>query len=347
MRKFKILCAMLDMSRNAVMKPQKVKEYIDYLSLFGYNALMLYTEDTYEIKNHPKFGYLRGKYSESELKEIDAYAVEKGIELIPCIQTLGHLERPIRWPEFWRISDIDDILLVDDDETYKLIDDMFCALERCFTSRTVNIGLDEAHRLGRGKYLDRHGYENRSEIFLKHLNKVVDIAKKHGFKPLCWGDMLFSMNEMRDYYKPDAVKDFKYKNLVPDNLSLVYWDYYHTDKEFYDKMIEGHRKISDKVWVAGGVWTWNGFAPFTKAAMSVIRPCVESARDKNVDEIIITVWGNGAECSYYSGLAALFYAAQVAQGNENIDDIKKIFYNAVGISYDRFLDLELPNCVSE
>ena len=77
----------------------------------GYDTLMLYTEDTYEIDNQPLFGYMRGRYSQKELKELDVYANQYGIELIPCIQTLAHLNTLFRWPEYEKIQDINDILL--------------------------------------------------------------------------------------------------------------------------------------------------------------------------------------------------------------------------------------------
>ena len=73
---------MLDCSRNAVMKPESVKKYIDILSDLGYNCLMLYTEDTYEIEGESYFGHKRGRYSQAELIEINNYAKLKGIELI-------------------------------------------------------------------------------------------------------------------------------------------------------------------------------------------------------------------------------------------------------------------------
>ena len=57
---------MLDMSRNAVMKPEIVKQFVDYISSFGYNMLQLYTEDTYEVNNEPYFGHLRGGYKKQE-----------------------------------------------------------------------------------------------------------------------------------------------------------------------------------------------------------------------------------------------------------------------------------------
>ena len=70
---------MLDMSRNGVMKISEVKRYIDYLSLMGYNTLELYTEDTLAIEGEPYFGYLRGPYTAAEIKDLDAYAREKGV----------------------------------------------------------------------------------------------------------------------------------------------------------------------------------------------------------------------------------------------------------------------------
>lgn len=109
---------MLDMSRNAVMKPEMVKKYIDILSITGYNSLMLYTEDTYEIEGEPYFGYNRGKYTIDELKDIDRCALGKGIELIPCIQTLAHLNTIFHWPCYDNVRDCNDILLAGNDETY-------------------------------------------------------------------------------------------------------------------------------------------------------------------------------------------------------------------------------------
>ena len=83
--------AMLDMSRNAVMKPEEVKKYARLLKSLGYNMIQLYTEDTYEVSDEPYFGYLRGRYSKEELKDIVSYCNGIGVEVIPCVQTLAHL----------------------------------------------------------------------------------------------------------------------------------------------------------------------------------------------------------------------------------------------------------------
>ena len=61
---------MLDMSRNSVMAPEEVKHFADVAKKLGYNMLQLYTEDTYEIPEEPYFGYLRGRYTQAEMKDM-------------------------------------------------------------------------------------------------------------------------------------------------------------------------------------------------------------------------------------------------------------------------------------
>jgi hypothetical protein len=56
MTNFKTFGVMLDMSRNAVMKVDALKKYMQIIKKMGYNALFLYCEDTYEVEGEPYFG---------------------------------------------------------------------------------------------------------------------------------------------------------------------------------------------------------------------------------------------------------------------------------------------------
>ena len=206
--KYKELCVMADMSRNGVMNISSVKRYLRYLAIMGFNSMMLYTEDTYEVPEYPYFGHLRGRYTQAELKELDDYAYSLGIELIPCIQTLAHFTAVKRWNFFNEINDVNDILLTEDSRTYAFIDAMLRSVATCFRSKKINLGMDEAHMLGLGKYLDKHGYHPRSEIMLKHLNEVVKLCNKYGFKPMIWSDMFFRMQYQGEYYiKTGSISD--------------------------------------------------------------------------------------------------------------------------------------------
>ena len=342
------LGVMLDCSRNAVMKPEEVKKFVDYISAFGYNMLQLYTEDTYEVVDEPYFGYMRGRYTPAEIKDIDEYCKGKGVELIPCIQTLAHLERIFRWNEYEGICDVDNILLIGEERTYALIENMFTSIEQNFTSRTVNIGMDEAHMVGLGKYLDKHGYQNRFGLLKAHLERVISIAKEHGFKPVMWSDMFFRLANNGEYYgKVKGAAEFL-RDKVPDGVNLIYWDYYHTEKRIYDEMNKEHKAIDGDSWFAGGAWTWRGFAPYNAWTIKTMRPAMLSARENGVNNVLITMWGdNGKECSYYGVLPSLYYMAETYRGEKSLKKIKEGFNRITGENFDSFMKLDLPNRIAD
>ena len=339
----KELGIMLDCSRNAVRSVEHVKQIIRNLALMGYNQLQLYTEDTYEVENEPFFGYMRGRYTASELKQIDEYAKGYGIEVVPCIQTLAHLNQIFRWLEYQEINDTNDILLIDDERTYTLIENMFKSLSKSLTSRKIHLGMDEAHLIGRGKYADLHGSsEKRSDIMLRHLNRVVEIASKYGYECMMWSDMFFRLAFGGQYYvNGDEKIDESVREKVPQNLRLVYWDYYNKDYDTVAKMIDKHQEFNREVMFAGGAWTWIGFAPVNAFSFETTRVALTACKDKGLDRIMFTMWGDDtAECSDLAVLPTLCYGAELIYGN---DDYKDNFRALTGIDADKFLQLDLPN----
>ncbi len=345
MNKISNLCVMLDCSRNSVMKPQKVKEFIDLVKSFGYTSIMLYLEDTFEVTDEPLFGYLRGGYSKNDLKDIDAYAKDVGIELIPCVQTLAHLNAIFRWQEYAEINDINDVLLVDNQRTYTLIDRIFKTVDECFTCKTVNIGLDEAHMLGRGKYLDKFGANDRFLLFTKHLQTVNSLAQKHGLTPLLWSDTFFEKGADGVPYENLTVPQ-RAKDNLPENVGLICWDYYHTEKEYYDKVLSAHKVFNNQLWFACSAYSSRGFAPCNAYSFKSIKPAIESCLENGIDKIIVTMWGgNGAECSFFSLLPSLFFTAEIARGNSDLESIAKKFNDITGEDFYNMLSLDLPNNV--
>lgn len=341
---YKRLGVMLDCSRGGVMKVSAVKSMIDCLCKIGYNTLMLYTEDTFEVDGEPYFGYMRGRYTCEELREIDGYAVSKGIELIPCIQTLAHFTNLVKLPRYAPITDIADILLCGDERVYELIERVFNTLKECFSSRTVHIGMDEAHLVGLGKFLDKHGYVNRYDILKKHLSAVTDIAESRGFKPIIWSDMLFRLYNNGEYYGKNTELPPEAKETVNKKTGLVYWDYYHTDAADYDAMFAAHFKTDNKVWFAGGAWTWVGFAPLAEFTRVSMRAAMESVRRNNVENIFITMWGdNGNECSRFSLLQVLYGIKRYADGIADEEKISTEFDKLFGVKSSDFDLLSLPN----
>ncbi len=298
-RRFETVGAMVDMSRGAVMKPQAVRRYIDQLACLGMNMLMLYTEDTYEVPELPRMGYLRGRYSQDDLRSFDAYAREAGVELIPCIQTLGHMRQFLQWQENEELRDQPDILMIDDERTYELIEAQIRAMRACMATSRIHIGMDEAHGVGLGNYLLKHGQKDRFELLNRHLGRVVKICEQYGFKPIMWSDMFFRLgSKTNDYY--DVHSDIPQR--VIDSLppvDLCYWDYYHEDESFYDHMLAQHARMGRTAF-AGGVWTWSGFLPHVKITEATMFPALRACARHRVDTVFATMWGDdGAETNVF------------------------------------------------
>ncbi|MBQ3088603.1 MAG: beta-N-acetylhexosaminidase [Clostridia bacterium] len=340
---FKRFGVMMDMSRNGVMKPEQVKQYALTIKKLGYNMIQLYTEDTYEIPEEPYFGYLRGRYSKEELKDIVEYCNSIEIEVIPCIQTLAHLNQMFYWKEFQQFRDQDDVLLVGDERTYNLIEKMFKNMRECFTSNLIHIGMDEAHSLGRGQYLDIHGGENRYDIIRKHLERVICLAEKYGFRPIMWSDMFFRIANNGDYFStnPDIISD-EILASCPDGVDQVYWDYHRDKKEHYDVMLESHKRFGGESWFAGGAWTWMGFASNNDWSLKTMLPAMQSCREKDVQNIMMTVWGNyGKLCSYYAVLPSLYAIRRFYDGVEDMAQIKEEFGKITGENFDNMMKLDI------
>ncbi len=343
---YRTLGVMIDMSRNAVMSLDGLKRFLPLLKKMGYNCVMLYTEDTYEVDNEPYFGYMRGRYTKEEMKEIDAFAASLGISVIPCIQTLAHLNAIFRWKKF--PNDCDDILLTDDERTYELIENMLSTLSECFTSRKIHIGMDEANMLGRGKHLDKHGYETVNAIMKRHLERICEIAKKYDYELMVWSDMFFRPWNNGEYVIPKKEIPKEVIDSLPSSVIPVYWDYYQSKISVYDDMLENHKQLSDKTWFAGGAWSWLGFVPFNQFTLKTMIPALHACKEHQIKDIIFTMWGDdGAECSHFSQLPSLFYLAEYAKGNTDEASIKAKFKKFCGIDFDEFMQIDCPNNIIE
>lgn len=324
---------MVDCSRNGVMNVNYTKELIETLSIMGHNTMLLYMEDVYEIENEPYFGYMRGRYTKEELEEIDDYGYKFGIEVIPCIQTLAHLEEFLRW-EIVRdkYADIDNILCVNTDETRELVNKMFKTLSSCFRTKRIHVGMDEAYNLGRGKYIDKFGLKDKSDIMQEHLEDILEIANNYGLRPIIWDDMFFS-----NYSK---VTDGHLA--IPEGVDLMYWDYYNNTKEHYLGRIDQRRTLERDLMFAGGAWRWIGYVPHHSKTEVATNAALAACKEKGIKEVIATAWGDDGNEAPLSAL--LFGATLFAEHGYNkeidSDKFKERLEFYTGISYEDYMNQE-------
>ncbi len=337
---FKTSGIMLDCSRNAVMKVEKFKEWLRQLCLMGHNMAMLYTEDTFELPNEPYFGYLRGAYSADELKEIDAYAANLGIEMIPCFQTVGHLAQVLKWPAYKDISDDGYCVMVDEPDTYVLIEKMIKFWSEVFKSDRIHIGMDECWSLGLGARLKKYGYERDFDLFNRHLRKVIDICKKYDKKPMIWSDMFFRMGASTNdgEYDPNFVIPDEVVKAIPQDCEFVYWEYEKTKAKTYETWINQHKKLGHTPMLAAASWALDLWYNKNITEPSVFAG-IEGSINTGVTEALYCVWGDdGAMCNIDSVVAGFAYAAEKTYIDEDVvvdtDKIAKRFKVITGMDYD-------------
>ena len=337
--------AMVDVSRGNVLSLDGVKFMMRKMALMGQNMYMLYTEDILEIPSRPYFGYMRGRYTIAQIKELDAYAMNLGIELIPCLEFLSHMSAVLQWPATGAYKDTHWTLNVASEETYKFLGEILDVIAEAFTTKKIHIGLDESDDLGLGAYLHQRGYEPKGEIFFKHLARLGPMLKERGFEPMMWSDMFF-------HFYGDHLPNFKNfdpRVVLPDDIEEkchgirpVFWSYGDMGGETYDKVFEIHKKMPGETMFAGGVWIWSGFAPNYAISKKCTISALSSAMRCGIKEVMATVWTNGSEGAIMLTLAGMAWFADMDYTGAYDDaSVKKCFADATGgLDLDDFMLLE-------
>jgi len=341
---------MLESSRNAVLNIETLKFILRKMALMGLNMAMLYTEDTYHLEDHPYFGYGRGKYSFEELKALDDYAFTLGIELIPCIQTLSHLDTVLRWPSATYLMDTRKTLLVDNDDTYVFVEEMLRAACAPYRSKRIHIGMDEASDMGTGAYQRIFGHVDQGTLMARHLKRVHEIINKLGLKAMMWSDMHFinmtNQPLLGGYYTMDM--DTVPQDILtsaPENIDLVYWDYYHDREDVYEKQLKLHSQFAAETIFAGGIWTWTGPSADYKKTLETTIPALTQCRKQGIKQVFATTWGDdGGETNLLTCLYGLqLFAEMDYRGEYDPQEVGKRFRYSVGSEPQAFLDLALFN----
>ena len=207
-----IIGAQLDVARQK--EPVAfVKAFIDFLARHGYNALYFYVEMSIRVPV-VDFQPENESYSPEEVREIAAYGREKGILVIPALELAGHADKLLAQPNFAHLQEANSELCLSHPETLRLIETFLEQTLPLFDSPVVHFGYDELFHLAscpRCRERLAHG-ETRPEIFLKHLEWLVELVQRRfPCRMLIWDDMFEFFPELLPH--------------LPKALELVDWEY--------------------------------------------------------------------------------------------------------------------------
>lgn len=277
-----------------------VEDYMVHMAALGFNYLLLYMETAYEVKEYPFFGYMRGRYTPEELRAIDEAGDALGIEVVPCVQTFGHMTDYLRWPVSAPIKENAECLLPGEEKTYEFIEALIRTLSGIFKTKRIHVGFDETRGLGLGKSYKLHGPQNPMDLYNAHLTRVKEICFQYGLKPMIWSDMPFRLGGDGDSGEYDM------KSVIPENtvkamegVELCFWDYYNQEYEPYDSVMKKHKSFTgaDTVF-SGGIWTIDNYIINMPHTMRAMTPALHAALDNRIASVNATVWGNAGNTNH-------------------------------------------------
>lgn len=222
----------LDVGRH-MFDVKDIKKFIDWLAFHKMNSFHWHlTEDQgwrIEIKQYPKLteigGYRKssppyldrwgsdgkrygGFYTQEEIKEVVAYAMERHINVVPEIDMPGHMaaaitaypelgndDIPNYKPQVYTVWGVHPYVLAPKEETFKFIDNVLTEVCELFPSKYIHIGGDEAPK-GQWKQskfaqevMKREGCKDEHDLQSYFIGRLDEMLTKKGRKIIGWDEI--------------------------------------------------------------------------------------------------------------------------------------------------------------
>jgi hypothetical protein len=304
---------MLDVSRGRVPRRATLEALVDLCARLRLNVLMLYVEHTFAFRRHPEIGAGASPLDAETILALDAYAADRGVELVPCLQSLGHMERVLSLPRYRKLAESDRRWSVSPSrpETYAFLEDLYDEFLPLFRSKRFNANCDEPFDLGRGQSARRAPKKSPGELFAGHVDALERLARKHGKQLMIWADFAYKHADQIPRLAPDTV--------------LIDWWY---EASFEADRIAKLRRHGFEFWVSPGTSAWNCLFPRIANSEANIARWAEAGKRHGATGFLNTDWG---DFGHYNTLGASLYAyAQGAQQAWSGPTDEKSFDRAFG-----------------
>lgn len=321
---------LLDISRDRVPTLETLQGLVDKLYTLKINQLQLYMEHTFAYKGHEIIWQHASPLTKEDIRKLDAYSRDRGVELVPNQNSLAHMHRWIMHENYCKYAESpseinrdiienenygvrSDSLCPTDPGTLELIKDLYEQLLPNFTSRQINAGLDEPNDLAKGGERSRSAItsEGSSQIYLEYLKKIYDLVKSYGADRLMqfWADFVLSNQGMIC--------------LLPKDVIPLVWGYgdgypFESGKCFNDWNI--------KWYVCPGTSAWSSFGGRTRDSVRNLTQAAFKGKENKAAGFLITDWGDNGHhqplsISYLGFLlgASLSWKAMPQEEVANID----------------------------
>lgn len=310
---------MLDVSRGRVPTMPSLFRLADRLRLLGFTRLQLYVEHTFAFPGHEDAWRGASPLTAEEIRALDAHCRARGIELVPNLNSFGHVERWLKHEKYRRLAECPDGFY---HELFKMrrpagtffpceeTADFMGALYReylpHFSSDKFNLGGDEPWELGLGRSRERCAALGKRAVYVEHMLRLKKRAEACGKKIMFWADVL-----LEDGGEIPAE--------LLDGAVPVIWGY-EADHPF-DAQCARVRAALEKTggngsfMVAPGTSAWLSFGTRQTNAFANIRAACSAAKKHGAAGVLLTTWGDfGYHNPPAADLLPLIFCAALARG---------------------------------
>jgi hypothetical protein len=190
-------------------------DFVRRLKRWGFNAVVVEMEDKFRFSNQPALIHPDAP-SHAEWREWARGCRDMGVDVIPLVQTLGHLEFALNRPEYATLREAPRLthhVDVTNPASKAFVLDLVSEVIDVFEPATyVHVGGDETWELARSpRVASLAKQEGRGALYLRHLLPVFSSVSRQGLRPMLWHDMCLSHPEIIDR--------------IPKDVVMVHWDY--------------------------------------------------------------------------------------------------------------------------
>lgn len=269
-----------DMTRGPSPKLPTLKQEVDMTALLRMNFFTYYIEHQFDYKKHPDIAPVDGRFEPEELKALMDYAEQRGVEIVGCQQSFGHLTGILQLDAYKSLRETLFTICPTNEDTYKLLDDLYSEQAPILKSKLFNICCDETFDLGTGPSKPLADKIGVGGVYVKHIRRVHDIlTEKYGKRMMMWGDIILQ--------HPENLSE------IPKDTIMLSWGY--DPRDSFEPAIIPFAKSGYEFFVCPGVNCWGRILPDFNAATVNIRNYVRDGAKHGALGVLNTTWLDDAE----------------------------------------------------
>ncbi len=309
---------MLDISRDRVPTMETLFGLIDMWALLKLNQLQLYMEHTFAYPGHEKVWKDASPITPGEIRQLDRYCAQRGIELVPNQNSFGHMERWLMHEEYQHLAEMpggftdpwgvfrpaSSTLAPSAPGTLAFLGELYDQLLPCFSSSFFNIGGDEPWELGQGRSAAACKRLGLERVYVDFLLELHGLVRSRGKRMMVWADILMKYPAMVDE--------------LPEDIILMEWGY-EGDHPF-ESECERLASVKNDYYLCTGTSAWNTLGGRWPNTVENIGRAARIGLENGAGGFYITEWGdNGHLQQHPVPMPGYFYAAAAAWNVEGAD----------------------------